>query len=185
VGELGWELYIPSNFAAGVFDAIMEAGKAYDLRLVGMQAVNSLRMECGYRHWENDITPEDTPLEAGLGFAVSFGKGDFDGKAALLAQKEKGLTRRMVQFTLEDPEAKLYANEPIYRDGVQVSQIRSGAYGFTVGGAVGMGYLSNPEGVTNDWIKAGRYEIMVEGKMVPAVVHIRAPYDPKGERTKM
>ncbi len=185
VGELGWELYIPSNFATGVFDAIMEVGKKYDLQLVGMQAVNSLRMECGYRHWENDITPEDTPLEAGLGFAVCFDKGDFLGKEALLAQKEKGLTRKMVQFTLEDPEAKLYQNEPIFRDGEQVSQITSGAYGYHVGSAVGMGYLSNPDGVTNDWIKAGKYEIMVEGKMIPATVHLRAPYDPKGERTKM
>lgn len=185
VGELGWELYIPSNFATGVFDAIMEAGKKYNLKLVGMQAVNSLRMECGYRHWENDITPEDTPLEAGLGFAVRFDKGDFAGKKALVAQKEAGLTRKMVQFTLNDPRAKLYANEPIYHNGVQVSQITSGAYGFKVGSAVGMGYLSHPEGITNDWIASGTYEVMVEGELIPATVHLRARYDPKAERTKM
>lgn len=185
VGELGWELYIPSNFALGVFDAIMAEGEKFGLKLVGMQAVNSLRMECGFRHWENDITPEDTPLEAGLGFAVDFSKDDFVGKDALLAQKEKGLTRRMVQFTLENPEAKLYQNEPIYRNGEQISQITSGAYGYKVGSAVGMGYLKNLDGITNDWIMEGTYEIMVEGERIPATVHLRSPYDPKNERTRM
>ncbi|HBV95841.1 MAG: FAD-dependent oxidoreductase [Peptococcaceae bacterium BICA1-7] len=185
VGELGWELYIPSCFATGVFDAIMEAGKEYNLRLVGMQAVNSLRMECGYRHWESDITPDDTPYEAGLGFCVKLDKGDFDGRAALIKQKECGITRRLVLFTLEDPGPMLYKNEPIFRNGAPISQTTSGAYGYTLGCSVAMGYLKNPEGITNDWILSGKYEILVEGKMYPARVHLRAPYDPKGERTKM
>ena len=107
------------------------------------------------------------------------------GKAALEAQKEQGLTRKLVQFTLADPAVKLYMNEPVYRDGVQISQIRSGAYGFKVGSAVGMGYLTNPDGITNAWIEEGRYEVMVEGQLIPAKVHLRAPYDPKAERTKM
>jgi len=107
VGELGWELYIPSCFATGVFDSILEAGREFNLRLVGMQAVNSLRMECGYRHWESDITPDDTPYEAGLGFCVKLDKGDFDGRAALVKQKENGITRRLVIFTLEDSETLL------------------------------------------------------------------------------
>ncbi|MDJ0669153.1 MAG: FAD-dependent oxidoreductase [Desulfobacterales bacterium] len=185
VGELGWEFYIPSNFALGVFDAIMAEGEKFGLKLVGMQAVNSLRMECGYRHWENDITPEDTPLEAGLAFAVDFNKGDFVGQDALLAQKQGGLVRKMVQFTLDNPEAKLYQNEPIYQNGEQVSQITSGAYGFKVGSAVGMGYLKNPDGITNDWILDGQYEIMVEGERIPAKVHLRSPYDPQNERTRL
>ena len=100
VGELGWELYIPTGFAVPVFDAIMEAGKRHGLRLVGMQAVNSLRMESGYRHWETEIGPEDTPYEAGLGFCVDLNKGDFIGRDALLRQKEKGIARRLVIFTL-------------------------------------------------------------------------------------
>lgn len=185
VGELGWELYIPTNFAAGVFDAIMDAGREFGLRLVGMQAVNSLRMECGYRHWESDITPDDTPYEAGLGFCVKMDKGEFTGREALIKQKEMGLGRRMAMFTLEDPEAMLYKNEPIFRDGKQISQTTSGAYGYKVGSSVAMGYLKNSGGITNDWILSGKYEILVEGKMIPARVHLRAPYDPKGERTKM
>lgn len=185
VGELGWELYIPSCFATGVFDSILEAGREFNLRLVGMQAVNSLRMECGYRHWESDITPDDTPYEAGLGFCVKLDKGDFDGRAALVTQKENGISRRLVVFTLEDSETLLYKNEPIYRNGVPISQTTSGAYGYTLGCSVAMGYLKNPEGITNDWILSGKHEILVEGKLYPAKAHLRAPYDPKGERTKM
>lgn len=185
VGELGWELYIPTNFAAGVFDAIMEAGREFNLRLVGMQAVNSLRLECGYRHWESDITPDDTPYEAGLGFCVKLDKGAFDGREALIKQKERGITRKLVMFSLVDPDPMLYKNEPIYRNGVPISQTTSGAYGYKVGSSVALGYLKNPEGITNDWILSGKYEILVEGKMYPARVHLRAPYDPKGERTGM
>jgi 4-methylaminobutanoate oxidase (formaldehyde-forming) len=185
VGELGWELYIPSMFAVPVFDAIMAAGEKFGLRLVGMQAVNSLRLETGYRHWESDITPEDTPYEAGLGFGVKLNKGAFDGREALVRQKEAGLTKKMVMFTLEDPEPMLYANEPIYRNGDFVGQIRSGAYGHLVGASVGMGYVHNDQGVTSDWIASGTYEIMIEGSRVPAKASLCSPYDPKNERTKM
>ena len=185
VGELGWELYIPAGFATGVFDAVADAGREFDLRLVGMQAVNSLRMECGYRHWESDITPDDTPFEAGMCFSVGWNKGEFMGREALLRRKEQTLTRRMVLFTLEDSEPMLYRNEPIFRDGKPNSQTTSGGYGFKLGASVGMGYLKNPEGVTDNWIISGRYEILVEGRKVPAKVHIRAPYDPKGERPRM
>ena len=185
VGELGWELYIPSMFAAPVFDALMAAGEKFGLRLVGMQAVNSLRLETGYRHWESDITPDDTPYEAGLGFGVKLVKGDFIGREALIKQKQAGLTKKMATFTLDDPEPMLYVNEPILRNGEVVGQIRSGAYAHLLGASVGMGYLHNPEGVTNDWITSGSYEILVEGKKIPAKAHIRSPYDPRNERTKM
>jgi len=184
VGELGWELYIPSHFTLPVFDAIMEAGKKHDLKLVGMQAVNSLRLETGCRHWESDITPDDTPYEAGLGFGVKLDKGDFIGKQALAAQKSQGLKRKLVMFTMEDPEIMLYGSEPIYRNGEYNDITSSGAYGFEIGSAVAMGYLSNSEGITNNWILQGNYEIMVEGKPLAARVHLSSPYDPENLKTK-
>jgi 4-methylaminobutanoate oxidase (formaldehyde-forming) len=185
VGELGWELYIPTMFTVPVFDAILAEGKKVGLRLVGMQAVNSLRLETGYRHWESDITPDDTPYEAGLGFGVTLDKGDFIGRAALSMQKEAGIKRKIVMFTVEDPDIMLYGSEPIYRDGVWMENLASGAYGFKLGSAVGMGYVKNEKGITTDWILAGKYEVEVEGQMIPAKAHIRSPYDPKNQRPKM
>jgi 4-methylaminobutanoate oxidase (formaldehyde-forming) len=185
VGELGWELYIPSMFAPAVFDAVMEEGKQFGLRLVGMQAINSLRLETGYRHWESDITPDDTPYEAGLGFGVKLDKGDFRGRAALLDKKEAGITRKLVMFTPQDPDIMLYGSEPIYRDGVWMNNLTSGAYGFKIGSAVGMGYVKNEDGITDQWVLDGKYELEVEGKMIPVGVHIRSPYDPKNQRTRM
>lgn len=186
VGELGWELYVPSNFSGPVFDAIMEEGKKHGLKLVGMQAVNSLRLETGYRHWETDITPDDTPYEAVLGFGVKLDKGDFIGREALVAQKKAGLTKKIVMFTLDDnKEVQLYGNEPIFRNGEFMDTLTSGAYGYKVDAPVGMGYVINKNGLTNDWIKEGTYELLVEGKMYPATLHMRSPYDPKNERTKM
>ncbi len=185
VGELGWELYLPTMFTLPVFDKLMEVGEKVGLKLVGMQAVNSLRLETGYRHWESDITPDDTPYEAGLGFSVKLDKGDFIGREALIKLKEAGLTRKMVMFTLDDPKPLLFGDEPIYRDGKHVGELSSGAYGFKIGSAVGMGYVKNPEGVNNDWIKAGNYQLEVEGELHAATFHLRSPYDPKNERTKM
>ncbi|UCE54845.1 MAG: GcvT family protein [Desulfobacterales bacterium] len=185
VGELGWELYIPTMFALPVFDAIFEESKQVGLRLVGMQAVNTLRLETGYRHWESDITPDETPYEAGLGFGVKLNKGEFIGRDALIKQKEEGIKRKLVMFTLDDPDIMLYGSEPMYRNGVWMDNLRSGAYGFKVGSAVGMGYVKHEKPITNEWILDGKYELEVQGKMIPAKEHIRSPYDPKNERTKM
>ncbi|MFH2130369.1 MAG: FAD-dependent oxidoreductase [bacterium] len=185
VGELGWELYLPTGFTLPVFDRIMAAGEKMALKLVGMQAVNSLRLETGYRHWESDITPDDTPYEAGLGFAVKLDKGDFIGRDALIRQKETGMTQRLVMFTLDDPHPLLFGNEPIFRNGAHVGELSSGAYGFKIGTAVGMGYVKNPAGVSNEWIKAGSYQIEVEGERYVATLHLRSPYDPHNERTRM
>ncbi|MGD8663396.1 MAG: glycine cleavage T C-terminal barrel domain-containing protein, partial [Desulfobacterales bacterium] len=177
--------YIPSMFAPALFDAIMEVGKQFDLRLVGMQAVNSLRLETGYRHWESDITPDDTPYEAGLGFGVKLHKPDFRGRDALLSKKEARLTRRLVMFTPEDPDIMLYGSEPLYRSGLWMNNLTSGAYGFKIGSAVGMGYVKNEDNITDQWVLDGKYELEVEGKMIPARVHIRSPYDPQNQRPRM
>ncbi|MCG8643589.1 MAG: FAD-dependent oxidoreductase, partial [Desulfobacterales bacterium] len=159
--------------------------KKHGLKLIGMQAVNSLRLETGYCHWESDITPDDNPYEAGLGFGVKLDKGDFIGKEALMEQKQKPLTRKMVMFTLEDTDVMLYGSEPIYRNGEYNGINTSGAYGFEVGSALGMGYLTNPDGITTEWIKEGKYEIIVEGKPRKAILQLSSPYDPKNQRTKM
>jgi 4-methylaminobutanoate oxidase (formaldehyde-forming) len=186
VGELGWELYVPTEFVQGVFDAVREEGAAAGMRLAGYHAMNSLRMEKGYRHWGHDITDEDTPLEAGLGFAVSWTKsGGFLGRDALLRQKEHGLKRRLVQFALNDPERLLYHNEPIWRDGVLVGRITSGMFGHTVGTSLGMGYIENGGHVVDAaFVNAGRYEIEVAGTRVEARAALGAPYDPKNKRVK-
>jgi glycine cleavage system T protein len=185
VGELGWELYIPAEFAASVFEDILHAGEAFDLRLVGLHAVDSLRLEKGYRHWGSDITPDDTPIEAGLGFCVKMGKGAFIGRDALLQQKESGVDRKLVMFTLEDPEPLLYHDEPIFRNGDLVSEITHGAYAHLLGCSMGMGYIGTPEGAEDEWILEGEYSIDVAGGRVPAQPHLKAPYDPDGGRVRM
>ncbi len=185
VGELGWELYIPTEFSNNVFDALMQEGEKFDLKLVGLHALDSLRLEKGYRHWGADITTDDTPFEAGLGFCVKLDKGDFVGKDALVKQTESGLTRKLVIFTLEDPDPLLYHDEPILRNGVKVSENTHGAYAHFLGSAIGMGYLENPDGIDDEWILSGKYQIDVEGKLIAARVHLKAPYDPESKRVRM
>jgi len=185
VGELGWELYIPTEFSTGVFDALMAEGEKVGLRLVGLHAVDSLRLEKGYRHWGTDITPDDTPYEAGLGFAVNLEEDDFTGREALIRQKETGLTRKLVMFTLDDPEPILHHDEPIYRDGELVSSITHGAYAHLLKSAMGMGYLENAKGIENEWILSGKYEIEVDGELISATPHLKAPYDPSARRVRM
>ena len=185
VGELGWELYIPTEFAPGAFETLLTDGEQFGLRLVGLHAVDTLRLEKGYRHWGSDITPDDTPFEAGLSFAVKLDKDDFIGREALIRQRASDLTRKLVMFTLENPEPLLYHDEPIYRNGELVSSVTHGAYAHLLGCAMGMGYLEQPEGISDEWILSGRYEIDVEGTRIPAKVHLNAPYDPSGERVRM
>jgi len=184
VGELGWELYIAPDFALGVFDALARAGREVGLKMVGLHALDSLRLEKGYKHWGSDIGPDDTPLEAGLGFGVKFGKGDFIGREALKKQRQAGLAKRLAIFSLEDPEPLLYHSEPIFRDGIMVSKNTHGAYAHFLGRAMGMGYLERSGGIDEEWIISGTYEIEVEGRRYPAAVHLQAPYDPQGERLR-
>ncbi|MEE8187663.1 MAG: FAD-dependent oxidoreductase [Kiloniellales bacterium] len=185
VGELGWELHLPSEFARGVFDTIAAASDGIGLKMVGMHAMDSLRIEKAYRHWGHDITCEDTPLEAGLGFAVRLDKNvPFIGRDALLRQKETGVKKRLVQFALEDPEPLLYHYEPIYRDGERVGHLESGNYGHHLGRAIGLGYVVNEAGVDADYVNSGRYEIEVAGERFAAAASLRPLYDPKAERIK-
>ena len=183
VGELGWELYVPVEFAVGVFDALTEHGQDFRLTPVGFHAVNSLRMEKGYRHWGHDISDEDTVIEAGLGFAVALGKNaGFIGREAVLRQKDVGVTRRLVTFILEDPEPLVYHYEPIYRDRKIVGYLTSGMFGHTLGAAIGMGYVNHEEVVTREWIEAGSYEIEIAGERYAARATLAPLYDPKRER---
>ncbi|NQU57388.1 MAG: FAD-dependent oxidoreductase, partial [Rhodospirillales bacterium] len=185
VGELGWELYIPSEFATGVYDILVAAGEDFGLQHVGMHAMNSLRMEKAYRHWGHDIADEDTPLEAGLGFALAWDKpGGFIGREALLQQREGGLKRRLVQFALDDSEPLLYHNEPIWRDNMIVGYITSGMFGHALGKSLGMGYVENEAGVDADFINAGTYEIEVACERFPATASLKPFYDPKSVRIK-
>ena len=186
VGELGYELYIPTEFAAGVYDALIEAGAGLGLQLAGYHALNSLRLEKGYRHWGHDVSEEDTPLEAGLGFAVAWDKpGGFRGREALERQRSAGVHRRLAAFALEDPQPLLYHNEPIWRDGKLVGKTTSGMFGHTLGCAVALGYVGRSEELlTPEWLLAGSYEIEVATQRVPARVSLRPLYDPEGARVR-
>lgn len=182
VGELGWELHVPAGQAALVYDTLMAAGADLGVANAGHYAINSLRLEKGYRAWGAELSPEDTPLEAGLSFAVAWEKGDFIGRDALLEQRQAGLRRMLVTFVLRDPEPVLWGAEPIYRDGVAVGYTTSGSYAHTLGAAIGMGYVSSPAGVSADFIRAGSYKIDIAGTRYPADAHLRAPYDPARAR---
>ncbi len=185
VGELGWELYIPTEFAQDIYDRIILAGKEHGLIHAGYHALNSLRMEKAYRHWSHDVTDEDTPLEAGLDFVVKFDKpGGFIGREALLKQQERGVSRQLLQFLLKDPEPLIYHNEPIWRDGELVGHITSGAYGHTLGGSVGLGYVETEAGTPGEALLAGHYEIEVACERFAATAALRPLYDPENSRIR-
>ena len=187
VGELGYELYVPTEMTLHVFDLLMDAGREVGLKHAGLVALESLRLEKAYRDWAHDIDNDDTPLEVGLGFALAWQKpGGFIGREALLKQREAGpLETRLVQFLLQDPEFLLHHNETIFRDGVRVGYIKAGAYGHSLGGAVGLGAIANESGVTADFIRSGSYEIEVAGTRIPAQASLRPLYDPKGVRIRV
>ncbi|MBF0278430.1 MAG: GcvT family protein [SAR324 cluster bacterium] len=186
VGELGWELYIPTEFAPSVYDRIVEAGQSFNLKHAGYHALNSLRIEKGYRHWGHDISPDETPIEAGLEFAVSLHKnGGFIGRDALLKQKERGIKKKLVMFALDDPEPLLYHNEPIWRDDQIVGYITSGMFAHTLGRSIGLGYVEHAEGITTEFVNSGNYQIEIACDRYPAQASLRPFYDPKSERVRM
>src|SRR5207253_3224528 len=186
VGELGYELYIPTDFAQSVYDLIVGAGAAYGLRLAGYHALDSLRMERGYRHWGHDISDEDTPLEAGLQFAVAWDKpGGFVGRETLVRQREAGVRRRLVALALERADLLLYHSEPIWRNGELVGAISSGAFGHTLGRSLGLAYVANGGApVSAEWITAGEYQVEIASERIPARVSLQPFFDPAGERVR-
>ena len=185
VGELGWELYLPTEFTGPVFDLLITEGAELGLRLAGYHALDSLRSEKGYRHWGHDISPADTPLEAGLGFAVSFKKNsDFIGREALETQKQTGLNRRLVHFLMDHPDSTLLHDEPIFRNGELAGMTTSGAFGYTLGRSVGMGYIRMPEDADKAWFEDASYKIELGGSQFTAKASIRPFFDPAHERVK-
>jgi 4-methylaminobutanoate oxidase (formaldehyde-forming) len=185
VGELGWEIYVSTDQAAHVWEALVEAGAAHGLKLCGLHAMDSCRLEKAFRHFGHDITDEDHVLEAGLGFAVKTDKGDFIGRDAVLRKKEAGLSRRLMQFRLGDPSAHLHHNEPLLRDGRIVGFLTSGGYGHALGGAIGLGYVPCAQsGEPAADMLASVYEVEIAGRRYGAKASLAPMYDPKSERVK-
>ncbi|WP_421928685.1 GcvT family protein [Neoaquamicrobium sediminum] len=185
VGELGWELHVPIAATGEVFDALMEAGKPFEIKPVGYRALESLRLEKGYRAWGSDITPNDSPFEAGLGWAVKLKKDiRFIGREATEEVAAKPLDKRLACFTVDDPDVVLLGRETILRDGEPVGYLTSGGHGYTVGKGIGYGYVRNAEGVSDDFLRSGRYELVVAMENVPAEIHLEPLYDPSASRVK-
>jgi glycine cleavage system T protein len=185
VGELGWELHVPIGAIGTVFDALMAAGKPFGIRPVGYRALESLRLEKGYRAWGSDITPNDTPFEAGLGWAVKLGKTvDFLGRGALQAAKGEPRRKAFAGFTVDDPGVVLVGRETILRNGEPVGYLTSGGYGYTLGKNIGYGYVRRGEGVDDRFLADGDYELVVAMERTPAKIHLEPPYDPSGLRVK-
>jgi glycine cleavage system aminomethyltransferase T/glycine/D-amino acid oxidase-like deaminating enzyme len=182
VGELGWELHIPIAATGAVYDALMAAGQG--LRPIGYRALESLRLEKGYRAWSSDITPNDTPFQAGLGWAVKMkGNTPFLGRDALSAAMGAPLGKRFVGFTLDDPDAVLLGRETILRDGVPVGYLTSGGYGYTLGKSIGYGYV-RADDTSDDALQTGDYALIVAGQTLPAQIGLRAFYDPESTRIR-
>jgi 4-methylaminobutanoate oxidase (formaldehyde-forming) len=185
VGELGWELHVPIAATGEVFDALMAAGKPLGIRPVGYRALESLRLEKGYRAWGADITPNDTPFEAGLGWAVKLRKGtDFLGRKALETLQGQPLKKRFACFTVDDPEIVLLGRETILRNGEAVGYLTSGGYGYTVGKNIGYGYVRHADGVGDEYLAAGEYELVVAMERTKATLHMQPLYDPSGTKVK-
>ena len=179
VGELGWELHVPIGATGIVFDALMAAGQAYGIRPVGYRALESLRLEKGYRAWGSDITPNDTPIEAGLGWAVKLRKNtDFLGRRALEKAQTEPRKKALAGFTVDDEDIVLVGRETILRNGEAVGYLTSGGYGYTLGKNIGYGYVRNADGVSDDFLNSGDYELVVAMKRTPAHIHLGPLYDP-------
>ena len=185
-GELGWELHGYINDAAEVYDALMTAGAVHGITNAGYRAIDSLRLEKGYRAWGADIGPDHSPLEAGLAWAVKFKSNqDFMGRQALLQQRQAPLKKRLVCFAVADPNVVLLGRETIIRSGEPVGWLSSAGWGYTVEQNIGYGYVRNADGVTDAYLEAGEYELEVAMTRVPCVLHHRPLYDPESARVRL
>jgi glycine cleavage system aminomethyltransferase T len=187
LGELGYELYVPTEQATHLYDRVVAAGEAFGLRHAGLKALASLRMEKGYRDYGHDIDNTDSVLEAGLGFAVDLDKpGGFIGRDAVAARKADGpLSRRLLQVLVQDPEPLMFHAEPVFRSGKPVGYVRAASYGFTLGGAVGLAMVEAGEPITPAYVENASWEVEIAGRCYPATASIRPLYDPRMERIKI
>ena len=185
VGELGWELHLPVEYATTVYTALMRAGARHGLINAGYRAIESCRLEKGYRAWGADIGADHTPLEAGLGWAVKL-KSDiaFKGRESATAQKRDGVRKMLACFTVDDPDIVLLGRETIYRNGEHAGWLTSGGYGHTVGKSIGYGYVRNSDGLDRDYVASGEYELEVATRRIPCKVEMGPLYDPQMKRIK-
>ena len=185
VGELGWELHMPRAAAAIVYEALVTAGKEFNIIDAGYRAIESLRLEKGYRAWSSDLTPDHTPKQAGLGWVVKLASDiPFKGRDVLEAEASKPLPKLLACFTVDDPQLVLLGRETIYRNGERVGYLSSGGWGYTVKKNIGYGYVRNTDGVDSAYLKSGDYELEVAGKRVSCQLHFDTLYDPKMEKIK-
>jgi 4-methylaminobutanoate oxidase (formaldehyde-forming) len=189
VGELGWELYVPTEFAVGVYELLLDAGQELGIAQAGYYTINSLRLDKGYRAFGSDLTPDDNPVEAGLLFACKL-KGDiaFLGRESVEKARSEGVRRRLVSFVLYDQDVMMWGGELVLRDGKAAGQVTSAAWSETLQSCVGLAYIWRHDGegevVTKEYLESGRYEINVGGTISAAALSLRPPYDPAGERIK-
>ena len=185
VGELGWELHMPTDVAVTVYEALMSAGAGLGLVNAGYRAIETLRLEKGYRAWGADIGPDHTPVETGLVWACKMKSGrPFRGRAALAAQLADGVKKRFAGFTVDDPSVVLLGRETIYRNGTRVGWLSSGGFGHSVGKPIGYGLIRRAEGVSEDFLRTGTYELEVASARVAARIHLEPLYDPQNQRVR-
>jgi 4-methylaminobutanoate oxidase (formaldehyde-forming) len=187
VGELGWELYVPAEFAVGVYEDLLAVGEKFGIARGGYYAIESLRLEKGYRAFGRELTPNDSPVEAGLLFACKLSSDiDFLGRAAVEKARSEGPRRRLVGFAIDSPEPMGWGGEPILRAGAVAGQVSSAAWGATVGACVGLGYVRSPDDavITPDWVRAGSYAVNVGGDEYPITVSLKPIYDPTNQRVR-
>ena len=185
VGELGWELHLPVEYATTVYAALKQAGAEFGLKDAGYRAIESLRLEKGYRAWSGEITPDYTPFESGLGWACKLRKNiPFKGRDAVQGQKESGVKRILACFTTDDPDTIICSRSTIYRNGVRVGYLASAGFGYTLNQWIGYGYVRSGDVIDADYVLSGDYELEVATQRVPCKVSLQPLYDPKMERVK-
>ncbi len=185
-GGLGWEVQVSAEFAGHVFETLLTAGEGHGIRLCGMHALDSCRIERGFVHYGHEVSPDENPFQVGLGFVCNFEKGEFIGRDAALRHLDAGVgsqTGRLASVLLKDSAPLLYGGEPILRDGKPVGYVTSGAYGHYLGASVGLGWLRNGQGVSADWVEAGDYAVLVESEEAPARVSLKPFFDGRQARS--